>query len=71
MLNKVFRRRDAGLVASNENVPHRGEAPVSLERVRALQTEAALAVAADTSPAVLVSLYDYAQRYREKSRRTA
>jgi hypothetical protein len=70
MLDKVFRRRNAGLVASNENVPHREE-PVSLERLRALQTGAALAVAVDTSPAVLVSIYDYAQRYREKGRRTA
>src|SRR5262245_65985959 len=71
MLDKVFRRRNAGLVACNENTPDRAEEPVSLDRVRALATGAALAVAVDTSPAVLVSIYDYAQRYRDKGRRTA
>lgn len=74
MLEKVFRRRAHRLVAQNENTPDwaaRHEDPVSLEEVRALATEASLAVAVDTSPAVLVSLYDYAQRSRANGRRSA
>jgi hypothetical protein len=39
--------------------------------MRALATGAALATSVDTSPAVLVSIYDYAHRYRDKGRRTA
>ena len=42
---------------------------VSAENVRALATGAALAVALDTSPAVLVSIYDYAHRYRDHAHR--
>ena len=38
---------------------------------RALATGAALAVSLDNSPAVLVSIYDYAHRYRDKGRRSA
>jgi hypothetical protein len=74
MLDKVFRRRAPRLVAENENTPDwaaRQEEPVSLEKVRALATGAALAVAVDTSPAVLLSIYDYAQRSRAKGRRSA
>lgn len=43
---------------------------VSPENVRALATGAALAVALDTSPAVLVSIYD-AHRFRDNERRLA
>jgi hypothetical protein len=74
MLEKVFRRRAPRLVAENENTPDwaaRQEGPVSLEEVRALATEASLAVAVDTSPAVLLSFYDYAQRSRDRGRRSA
>jgi hypothetical protein len=42
---------------------------VSAENVRALATGAALAVALDTSPAVLVSIYDYAHRFRQHEHR--
>ncbi len=42
---------------------------VSVENVRALATGAALAVALDTSPAVLVSMYDYAHRVGDHQRR--
>jgi hypothetical protein len=42
---------------------------VSAENVRALATGAALAVALDTSPAVLVSIYDYAHRFRDHAHR--
>jgi hypothetical protein len=42
---------------------------VSAENVRALATGAALAVALDTSPAVLVSMYDYAHRVGDHQRR--
>jgi hypothetical protein len=62
------------LVPHNENAPAAGcasEQAVSVANVRALATGAALATAVDTSPAVLVSIYDYAHRYREKGRRTA
>jgi hypothetical protein len=42
---------------------------VSAENARALATGAALAVALDTSPAVLVSMYDYAHRLGDHQRR--
>ena len=44
---------------------------MDISKVRALATGAALATAVDSSPAVLVSIYDYAHRYRDKGRRTA
>jgi hypothetical protein len=56
--------------AHNEHVPAlRGSATVSAENVRALATGAALAVSLDTSPAVLVSIYDYAHRFRDRAHR--
>ena len=58
--------------AHTENFPILCAGPrdtVSAENVRALATGAALAVALDTSPAVLVSIYDYAHRYREHAPR--
>jgi hypothetical protein len=59
------------LIAENENEPARTDSPVSTSRVRALATGAALAASLDNSPAVLVSIYDYAHRYRDRGRRTA
>lgn len=53
------------LEAQNENTPVRGE-QVNPETVRALQTGAMLASSLDGSPAVLVNIYDYAHRYRDK-----
>jgi hypothetical protein len=62
------------LKAHNENAPNdqgpQKDSP-SASNVRALATGAALAVSIDTSPAVLVSIYDYAHRYRDRPRRTA
>lgn len=63
-----------GSSAHNENAPE--SKPVThgvntASNVRALATGAALAVSLDTSPAVLVSIYDYAHRYRDKGRRCA
>ena len=58
--------------AGNENGagPCAGQSGmVSAENVRALATGAALAVALDTSPAVLVSMYDYAHRVGDHQRR--
>jgi hypothetical protein len=57
--------------AHNENVPifSSPSDTVSAENVRALATGAALAVALDTSPAVLVSIYDYAHRFRDHAHR--
>jgi hypothetical protein len=59
----------AALAAQNENVPHgpTGE-QTDPEKVRALRTGAALAVSLDASPAVLVNIYDYAQRVRGQRR---
>jgi hypothetical protein len=74
MLRNIFRRHQRSLVACNENVPtDSGKANdrMPISRVRALATGAALATAVDTSPAVLVSIYDYAHRYRDRGRRTA
>jgi hypothetical protein len=47
------------------------EGRVSASNVRALATGAALAVSLDTTPAVLVSIYEYAHRFRDRPRRTA
>jgi hypothetical protein len=74
MLRNIFRRRASELVAENENTPGWFSNPagnVDISKVRALATGAALATAVDSSPAVLVSIYDYAHRYRDKGRRTA
>jgi hypothetical protein len=73
MLRNILRRQ-VRLQAENENeaalaAPVPGG--VSLPNVRALATGAALATAVDSSPAVLVSIYDYAHRYRDKGRRSA
>lgn len=55
----------AHLAPHNENVPFAHHADqVDPEKVRALRTGAALAVSLDASPAVLVNIYDYAQRVR-------
>lgn len=73
MLGNIFRRAPR-LVAENENGPTCAESSAStveISKVRALATGAALATAVDTSPAVLVSIYNYAHRYRDKGRRTA
>ena len=74
LMNILGSRRRSRLVADNENVPAcrvQAEGAVSQSNVRALATGAALAVSVDTSPAVLVSIYDYAHRYRDKGRRRA
>jgi hypothetical protein len=74
MLDNILHWRPHWLAAHNENLPScqiRAEAAVSTSNVRALATGAALAVSVDASPAVLVSIYDYAHRYRDKARRTA
>jgi len=57
--------------AENENSPVFRCGTVSAENMRALATGAALAVSLDTSPAVLVSIYDYARRHRDHERRLA
>ena len=74
MLSNVLHRRNARLMAGNENTPKvevRRQDAHSASNVRAFATGAALAVSVDASPAVLVSIYDYAHRYREKGRRSA
>jgi len=74
MLRNIFRRRAPSLVPGNGNSPGwvvNPEGTVAISNVRALATGAALATAVDSSPGVLVSIYDYAHRYRDKGRRTA
>ena len=74
MLKNILCSRSHALVAHNENAPEcqlTAQAEMSASNVRAFATGAALAVSLDTSPAVLVSIYDYAHRYRDKGRRTA
>jgi hypothetical protein len=61
-------------VAQNENFPRRVahlDCVISASKARALATEAALATSLDASPAVLVSIYDQAQRYSYHCRRSA
>jgi hypothetical protein len=73
MLDNILHWRPHWLAAHNENAPERpmrfGHG-VSPSNVRALATGAALATSLDNSPAVLLSIYDYAHRYRDKGRRT-
>jgi hypothetical protein len=74
MLSNVLRWRNTPLVAGNENMPEctaRRQDTSSASNVRAFATGAALAVSLDATPAVLVSIYDYAHRYRDKGRRSA
>ena len=74
MLRNIFRSHARELAANNENMPgwlSNPDGNVELSKVRALATGAALATAVDSSPAVLVSIYDYAHRYRDRGRRTA
>jgi hypothetical protein len=74
MLDNILHWRPHWIAAHNENSPrpraHLDDG-VSASNVRALATGAALAASLDNSPAVLVSIYDYAHRYRDKGRRTA
>ncbi|HJU30836.1 MAG TPA: hypothetical protein VJ740_05255 [Hyphomicrobiaceae bacterium] len=74
MFATVLRLAARRAAAGNDNIPDcmtRAEAADTASKVRALATGAALAVAVDNSPAVLVSIYDYAHRYRDKGRRSA
>jgi hypothetical protein len=81
-LRDLWHRSPRALVACNENAPEREETAPEREEtaperdagvadVRALATGAALATALDASPAVLVSIYEYAHRYRDRNRRSA
>ena len=69
MAYKIFRAFTRSPEASNENHPEVAKSPQP--ELRDLATGAALAVALDTSPAVLVALQDYAQTFRPRGRRTA
>jgi hypothetical protein len=70
MLRKMLRLSGRSMVASNENTRDASAEVPHAENVRALATGAALAASVDASPAVLVSIYDYAHRYRDRPRRT-
>jgi hypothetical protein len=67
MFGNLFRLRRASLEAHNENIAHTDEG-VDLMKVHALATGAALATSLDSSPAVVVGIYDYAHRYRDRDR---
>jgi hypothetical protein len=69
ILRALSRRPDAG----NENAPERCPAARAEQGpgLRDLATGASLAVAVDTSPAVLVTLHDYAKTFRPRGRRSA
>lgn len=68
ILRASSRRPDAG----NENHPdHAAAKPEQGPGLRDLATGASLAVAIDASPAVLVTLHDYAQTFRPRGRRSA
>lgn len=71
MLRKMLRLSGRSMVPSNENTHDAGAEAPHAENVRALATGAALAASVDASPAVLVSIYDYAHRYRDKPRRAS
>ena len=49
--------------------PHAGA--VDPSNVRALATGAAIATSLDGSPAVVVEIYEYAHRYRDRPKRSA
>ena len=71
MLRKILAWSGHPLAPGNEN-SHGPNAELPQRRnVRALATGAALAASVDASPAVLVSIYDYAHRYRDKPRRAS
>jgi hypothetical protein len=68
ILRALRRRPDAG----NENHPdHAAAEPERGPGLRDLATGASLAVAIDASPAVLVTLHDYAKTFRPRGRRSA
>jgi hypothetical protein len=72
--SSMFRFGARQLEAHNENTCQErfpADGTVSPFKARALATGAALATSLDSSPAVLVSIYDYAHRYRDKGRRSA
>ena len=69
MTYKIFRALTGRPEASNENHPESSKA--AQPDYRDLATGAALAVALDGSPAVLVTLQDYARTFRPRGRRTA
>ena len=74
MFRNMLRLDGRSLAPRNENAPNAHQQAAELPQaanVRALATGAALAVSIDASPAVLVSIYDYAHRYRDKARRSA
>lgn len=70
LFHRIEERRRRKLEAHNDTQ----FAPISEanpSRVRALATGAALATSLDGSPAVVVGIYDYAHRYRDRGRRSA
>lgn len=69
MIGKILSFGRAGVHNENAPILCSPNDTVSAENVRALATGAALAVALDTSPAVLVSIYDYAHRFRDHAHR--
>jgi hypothetical protein len=71
MLRKILGWSGRPLIPGNENSREANAELPQQRNVRAFATGAALAASIDVSPAVLVSIYDYAHRYRDRPRRTA
>ena len=74
MLGKVWHRHRAEPATGGEAAPEcptRAEERMTLEKVRAAAIGAALAVSVDTSPAALLNIHAYAERHRDRPRRTA
>ncbi len=74
MLRNIFRRAASACGRATRTrwlLPRLRPMPSPSPMCVPLATGAALATVVDSSPAVLVSIYDYAHRYRDKGRRTA
>jgi hypothetical protein len=74
MLGKIWHGHRAEAATGGAAAPECAtdpEEPTSLEKVRAAAIGAALAVSVDTSPAALLNIQAYAERHRNRPRRTA
>lgn len=71
MFGNLFRLRWPRLQAQNENNGAQEPQGPDVAKMRAVATGAALATSIDATPAVVVGIYDYAHRYRDRGRRSA
>jgi hypothetical protein len=71
LIHRIEERRRRRLEAHNDTQFAPETQAATPSRMRALATGAALATSLDASPAVVVGIYDYAHRYRDRGRRSA